>query len=750
MADLQNNDFLRIARERYQRAESEEAEIRQLADKDLDFVAGEQWDPKVKQDRIDNGRPALTFNKLPAFVQQVSNEARQNKATIKFSPKEDGDQDEAKINEGLARHIQYDSDAEVAYETAIDQSASGSFGYFRLTTEYCEGEGYDLELKVGPILDPFTVYGILIPSCYRRKPMFAFLAQRFSREEYEAQYPDSRLITSWGFDSDFVRGAGSWVSETDVMVAEYWRVESEKRKKVLLRDGRDLDWSDQVSKEVLPENIKHTRIQSRDVVKSCLINGVEILPDSETTWPGSAIPIFAVLGRLQIKKGKVRLFSLIRHALDPQMLVNYGKTRIAETLGQSPVSPVIGVEGQFEGHENEWATANTVPRAYLEYKSVDVDGKPAPRPERQTYEPPIAALSEFVAQEVQDIKESTSIFDPTLGAESNEKSGIAIQRRLRQSALSNMHFLDNLNRAYKEAGRQIAELIPKIYDTARQIRILGEDEQPRVVMVNQQWTDPKTGKPVHYKLTETSKYDIVVSVGPGYSTKRQETAELTGEIIKAAPEMMGIIGDIHWRNSDAAGQDELAERFKKWISMTTPGLIEDEKQQQIPPQAQQQMVQMSQMIDALTERLNVLTEELKTKKLELDSKERMHAADTDVAVLKIKTDAEVQMAKLGSSEAIAALKADIDYLKTQLSMQHAEAVEAARMGHESEESERERMYGAGMEGARMDHESREADTDRMIRVVEAQATREHASSESEADRQAAEKAAKNEPEKKAA
>lgn len=565
--DNKQEEFIGLARKRFEHAAEEEKDLRMKFIDDLRFASpdgDDQWDQQVKQQRISAGRPAMAFPRCHTFVQQVSNEARQNKPQIKFSPRLDSDKDLAEVYEGLARYIQYSSDAQIAYETAIEYSAGASFGYYRFLTDYVDDEGDEQELKVLPVYDPLQVYGILVPACFGRKAMFAFVIEDMPKEEFKAQYPESQAV-SLGWAEAASRAEG-WFADETVRIAEYWHVEESKQ------EGKR---------------------KKKSMVKFCKINGLEVLPGTETTWVGSTIPIIPVLGKQMIQEGKPKLFSVVRPQKGAQQMLNYSKTRIAETLSIAPVSPFMAAEGQLEGHEAQWMAMNKTLTPVLFYKPTDVNGQPIGPPQRQVYEPPIASLTNFVLQEVDDMKATSGIFDASLGSKGNETSGKAIQSRQMQSELSTMHYLDNLERSFRKAGDLIAEIIPKIYDTAREIQILGEDEAPKVVAINQPTTH--NGKPAHFKMAE-AKFDIVVTMGRAYSTKRMESFDMMQQIVQSAPQMLPMFGDILFKNSDMAGADVVAERFKK---MLPPNLQGEDDQQPIPPQVQAQMQQQGQQLQAL-------------------------------------------------------------------------------------------------------------------------------------------------------
>jgi hypothetical protein len=708
-------EFLSLMRDRFTAAESGESEIRAEATKDMAYVAGDQWDPRLKKKREDEDRPALVFNHLPTYVQQVSNEARQNKAQVKFGPVDSGsDIDTAKVLEGMARAIQRKSRADIAYETAVDCSAACSFGHYTMTTDYCDYDGFDLEIKFVPVYDPFSVYGTIIPACYGKKPQFAIVLESMSRDEFKHQYPDSELV-SIGFDAG-AKMAEGWITE-DVRIAEYWRVESKKRifRRATMPDGtRQKVFTDDLEKDEAKyagaqfvlgsDGLPREREVDHPTIKSCLTNGVEILPGSETTWLGRRIPVYTVLGRQLIVGGKPRVFSLVRFMRDPQQLLNIYKSGIAENIGLANRVPYIGYKGQFR--DPKWRNANIKNYAYLEAEPVMAGGAIAPLPSRQNFEPAIQALSAAAAQEIDDLKSIAGIYDASLGAQGNETSGIAIERRNRQSGLTNFHFIDNLTRVQMESGDELGYLIPRIYDAEREVKTIGDDEKEKVVKVNAPYTDEKGEQ--HSYLLDAGQYDVTVIVGATTESQRKEAAEQTGQVIQAAPELMAVIGDILFRNSDNPAAAETAERLKKWINLRQPGLIEDDQKQQIPPAIQAKLEQSGQVIEQLTQQVQLLNEEMKTKKLELESRERIEAGKLEFAKQELDAQMELEMAKLGSQEAVVQLREELNILRAQWQQQgdsqqlerQAEIDEASQMRDQAHQVQQQDVgHQQGMEAA---------------------------------------------------
>jgi len=683
-----DEDILATARERFRLAEEAESLIRKDALDDLRFCAGEQWSQADKNSRGDGqpgGRPCLTFNKLIGPLNQTSNEARVNQAGVRVRPVDSAtDPDTAKVIEGMIRHIENVCKADEVYETALEQSTAGSFGYFRVTTRYCGPKSFEQELRIERIIDPFSVF--LDP--YAREAdksdmRYAFEIETWSKDDYKQEYGDTELA-SLNFFEGMTNPVPGWVDKSGIRIARYWTVETVPRtlSQIEWRDGtRTSQYKDTLPDE-MPAGTKvvldaKDKPVERDTeerqVKCYKINGVEIL--DEIDWPGQWIPILPVLGKEMYIEGKRRIFSLVRFAKDPQRFYNFCRSSEAETIMLGAKAPWIGVKGQFK--DDRWAKANTVPYAYLEYEPLDIAGNPAPPPQRNVFEPPIQAVSLAAAQASDDIKATTGIFDASLGAQGNETSGIAIRQRQSQTGLSNAHFIDNLNRAIRQCGVILCDLIPKIYDTPRQVRILGEDRAQQIIMVNQPFRDwPAPLKAQSTTLADdkcydlsSGQYDVVTSAGPTTPTQRQETWETLTQLAQSYPQLIQIAGDILFENADFPGADKLAERLRKTLP---PGLAD-------PPGNQQQQLQMlaaqyqqsQQAIAQLTEALQNAQEELRTKSVERQSHERIEYAKIESndrqAALKAQVDLITTEAKVKSTEDITLLKTQVAALEAQIS-----------------------------------------------------------------------------------
>ena len=659
-----DDEIIELAKTRFQLCADAELDIRQKALEDLNFRAGDQWPDNVEQDRNRDGRPCLVINKLPHTIQQVTNDQRQNRPCIKIHPNDDlADEETAKVIQGLIRSIEYRSNAEAAYDTGFEAAATGGFGYWRVVTDFVDPESFDQEILIKRIRNQFSVS--LDP--YAEEPdrsdaNYGFIYDDLSKEEFEAAYPDARL-SSEGLDwKTLGSNSAGWIRSDGVRVCEYFYKEMIDKTIHLLSTGETVDDEDleQHLQSAAAANIKTGVVKSRQtkvpVIRWVKTNGYEIL--ERTDWLGSYIPIIPVFGAELFIDGKLILESVIRHAKDPQRMLNYWKSAETEAIALAPRAPFIVAEGQLEGHEQQWEFANRKNYAYLQYKPTTIAGQAAPPPQRQNAEPAIQAISQASLMAADDIKSTTGVFDASLGQQTQDVSGVAIQRRTGQSSNSTFHFIDNLTRALKHTGVILVDLIPKIYDTARAMHIIGEDGTQKVVKINQTHDDPSTGKKDVLYSMDKGRYGVTVATGPSYASKRQEAAASMMDFTRAVPNIAQNISDLIVKNMDWPGADELADRLKK---MLPPALQADPKQQQIPPQVQAQMQQLMQMNSQLTQHLNETTKIIETKRLDLEHRERVEMA-------KIQADIEINMAKLKTQGSIALLEQQVDAIKHRMEL----------------------------------------------------------------------------------
>lgn len=618
----EKSSVLATARSRLDMAISALSESREDEIDDLRFYAGSpdnhwQWPADVLatrgavQGQTINARPCLTINKLPQHVRQVTNDQRQNRPSGKVIPADDGaDIEVAEIFDGVIRHIEYISDADVAYDTACENQVSYGEGYIRILTEYCDDNTFNQDLKIGRVRNSFSVYmDPLIQDPCGSDAQWCFITEDITKDEYHRRYPKAspaNTLQSLGVGDQSI---SNWINENTVRIAEYYYVDYENKTLNLYPGNQTAFENSPEDKMFKMQFVKPLRSRIAEIkkVKWCKINGYEIL--EETDWAGKYIPVVRVVGNEFEVDGRLYVSGLVRNAKDAQRMYNYWASQEAEMLALAPKAPFIGYGGQFEGYEQQWKTANTQNWPYLEVNPDVTDGQGAVLPLPQRAQPPMASsgLLQAKAGASEDIKSATGQYNASLGMTSNERSGKAILARQRESDVGTYHYVDNLSRAIRYVTRQLVDLIPKIYDTERIARIIGEDGTSDMVKFN-----PDQPEPVKKIVNEqgiviekiynpsVGKYDVVVTTGPGYATKRQEALEAMAQLLQGNPQLWQVAGDLFVKNMDWPGAQEMSKRFAKTID---PKLMGDSDDNPALAAANQQMEAMGAEMEQMHQML---------------------------------------------------------------------------------------------------------------------------------------------------
>ncbi len=703
-------EFLTEARRFYTFGMQADAVDRAEAKDDNEFANASdtrktQWDRVAFQARFDKERPILQWNRIPTFVAQVVNDGRQNKPAIKISQADGGQRETAEFYQDRIRHIEYECNADTAYDTAREQQVTSGRAAIRLSTEWVPGK-WRQKICIEPINDQFSVVWDPAAQLYDRSDAeWVFVTSLISKEKHIRDYGETATVNRSDF-SGFDNPAPDWIGIGEkgelIQIAEYWKKVYKKRR--LLSMGKDHIpvWRDALTDQQYEAFTASGMVRSEREEDDCtimqyVINGAEIL--SEEEWIGTKFPIVPMWGRMAVVDGNPRTFSLIRNAKDPQRAVNVYVSNIMELVAQMPKTPYLAAVGTIPANlEGSWQTASNSPLGFLLYNPYDTNGQPTlPRPERIMQEPPIQALTIALQQSIDAIKAAMGIYDASLGARSNETSGIAIERRKNSAEVVNYHFPDNEARTRKAIGEQLLELIAKL-DDGEEVATRSEDGKTTMTPVGKPFQNPKTGQEVIHNLAE-GDYGVTVATGKSTDSKRQEEREALTTLISGVPETFAIIGDRWIELSDVPGSEEDADRVRRWINMKTPGLIPpdpDKQQMPIPPEVQQQVAELQQQAKVAMDIAQKLKEEADAKLPELELKK--YIADEQEKTKRIDI-----LSKVAMTEATTELEQTLGIVHKVVDQAHEASMKQADQAHEKETLGATQAHDAAKTVATQDH-----------------------------------------------
>jgi hypothetical protein len=697
-------DYLADMRENYKMDVEADQDNRDAALDDKRFVAGEQWDPEVLQQR--QGLPCLTLNTLPSFLAQLTGDWRTNKTAVKVLPAENGDKAIADVRSDLIRSIETKSRAERVYNGAFESMVQCGDGAFRVGVQYCGEDVFDQEITIGAVDDCLSVvWDRLSIDPTGRDATRCFVDDSIPKKEFEARWKEADPSTLNAKESRILT-AGGWMDSKSVRVTEHWRMIERKRTLVLFKDGTIFDM-DALKKEFpKPEEIdafieKHgppvkTRLAPCTYAQMHLVTGYKILA-GPYEYKMTRLPIIRLTGRtVSVGDRRIR-FGLVRFMKDVVRLRNFWRSVAAEQLGYAPKAQWIAPESAVEGREDAFRQAHKTRDPLLVYN----DDAETP-PER--LEPPTiqSALLNEAQINSQDMKDISGIHDASLGIQSNETSGKAIMARQREGDVASLTYYDNGNAAILEAGDVMNQLIPQIYDATRIIRVIGEDESAKLVNINDPM-DPKSPN------LATGSYDVAITTGASYTTKRVEAAESMMNAIQVYPELMGIAGDLVIKAQDWPGAEELSERLLKTIP---PQYLSDKEKEELGNQPDmqgmmQQQAQVGEQLQEAQQELAKLQQENQTLKI----KAAIEAKKIEIEEYKAQTDrltAYAAIIKDGAEADISALEKGAAHALAVAEHEHSQNMDVANL-----------VQDQVQHGQNLQHTADQADADREAQAAQA-------------------------------
>lgn len=659
-----DQEIVCTAHERFQRAMDFEGDFRKLFTDDMKFCNadsdnGYQWPDAMRTKRNEDAKPCLTINKTRQHALMVINEAKENKPSVRVSAV--GGQasyDSAQVFEGLVRHIEYQSNATDAYDTALEFQVKAGIGYWRVITDYVDDKSFDQDLFIRRIRNPLSV--VMDPDIKETDgsdQKWCFIFDDMKRDDFDRKYPDYKdVVGDMALGQTGAAAYTSWVNKDTIRVAEYYYIEYEKDTLIALpvpgADGMPViqEVLHSVIKETMPDlakiAMKDKGIRKRQIdkpsVKWCIIAGDQIVERS--TWLGSTVPVVRAVGEEAIIDGKLDRKGHVRNLKDPQRMYNYWSSSAVEHVALQTKTPYVAGARAIEGYESYWETANTENHSHLPYNDIDDQGNALAAPQR--IDPPVMSQAYIQGQmsAAEEFKMASGQNDPLMGAPSNEISGVAIGKRSKQADRSTMHFRDNLAKAVRYTGKILIEAIPLVYDTPRTIRILAEDGSDDTVQIDPGMNQAmaKQQKPDQSGVDRifnpsVGKYEVVADTGPSYVSKRDEAFDALSVLAAADPTFMTTAGDLYFKTAPFPLADELAERYQNIIPANVRG-------EGPSPELQQ----ATQQVEQLTSQLQAALQAAADAERKADNKEK----ETEIKAFEATTKRlEAFMDKLGPIEA---------------------------------------------------------------------------------------------------
>jgi len=688
---MANQDILQRAKERYSDAVDASREQDERIREDLRFsnpANPEQWDPVAVTAR--KGRPMLVLDRTNQFISQIVNDARQNKPSIQVLPADsNADIAVAQQLNGVIRHIEYVSRAGIAYDTAIELSARVGIGYLRVTPKIIRPETNEQEIVVQRVHDPLACRldtNSIEPD--GSDAMWGFHESTITTKAFERMFPNAKKDT---WDSS------GWWGEDSVRVAEYFEVVEEKESRIAIAgpDGGRMVVSEaeywQTARQIgFNPQVTDTFTAVNRVVKWYKLSGCEVLEG--TVFPSKWVPLIPVLGYELWVDGKRYLCGMVRRLMDGQRFHNYEMSALAEVTMSQPKAPFLLSSRAMEGHEEEWQKLNSGNPSALTYEDMDESGQPIAPPIRLSPPSFPAAYANGAQLGVSAMEAAVGMYKSNLGQQSNAVSGRAKLADQREGDTANFHYIDNLRRSMEHMGRIIVDMIPKIYDTERQAKILGEDGEQSSIMISPEMpmAAAKRGNKVIAINPSIGAYDVRVKIGPSYTSMRTEASQRLVEISQGNPALGAALAPLLVKLNDMPEADKIAKVAIALLPPNVQQVYSEEEADDIPAavkaQMQQMQYQIKQMSQAMDQAGSVI-QDLQGKLADKSNAVQDHAKMAMSEIKAAQADLSKQAADLDAAKRELMQAQKIASLELQLEAERNAADEAAMREAETQDPE---------------------------------------------------------------
>jgi len=622
--------------DRYELMVDADRENRLLAMEDMRFITvpGEQWDDNMKQERGD--RPCYEFNKTRVTCKRIINDMRANRPMGKVRGVEGGDKKTAEVYEGLIRNIWNTSDGDSVIDYAAEYQVGGGMGGWRILTDYASDSAFEQDIKVEALHNPYCLWwDPAARDQQKRDAMDCIYTERISKEAYKTRWPDAKPVDFQDNDHVDTRSDNDWEDEETVRIAEYWEKVPHKKELWQLQDGKVIDAASDEAALIDPNAIKNTRVVDTHKIMQCIASGDAIL-EGPTEWAGSMLPFVSPYGEYIVVEGEVFWFGVTRFAKDAQRSYNVSRTAISEAIAMAPQAKFWATPKQAEGHTGSWAEAH---RKNFPFQLYNPDPVAPGVPQRNGgADVPVALIQESqIASE--EIKAVTGIFSPDLGAGDQAKSGVQERERRAQGQIATFNYQDNMAKGIRRTWEILIDLIPQIYDTERELRVLGSDGAEDYVTINTFTQDPETGERIKIHDLSMGRYDVNITVGPSFTSQRQEASEVYMQLSQANPAIFGVAGDLIFKSMDLPYSEDIAERLKAMLPPEIQQVINEDNQNMSPEvmAAMQQAQQAMQMVEQQMQQVQMAAQEVQ------DEQQQTEQQKTDV--VKAIADLEVKQSR---------------------------------------------------------------------------------------------------------
>jgi hypothetical protein len=555
----------------------------QTGNNDKQFALMIQWNSNEQEEIIRLGLPSLQFNKLYDFCKKIIGEARDITPTLQVrSKKYVSDTDDAsnldlqqRINlmQNFLRALAYNSESQIAYETAFENAIYCGYGAIHIKYEYEDSTSFDRKIRVAAV--PISEKAFFDPSATnptKSDGEFCGVYYNVDKSLFKKLYPDIPFPV--GFPENTPNYFG-WEEDDTITIVDYYYKDWFKKSLILLDNGQVIedseldDYLELCAENNLPiPTISDRREADDNKIMHCKMIKDHILERND--HPSKVLPVIYEDGDSYIYQGNQYTQSFIHHAIDAQRFLNYTGIAIAQGLKNARKEQYMATPAMIKGYDYQWQRPELYQGALM-YNFDPKAGKPDKLPPSEIPQ----SLYQNYERANDDIQSILGIYNANLGAPTSEISGVAINAKVQQGNFGASVYRNNLIRSIEQVGRAILSMIPTVYDTERSVSLLAQDGKSTVARINQRTANGD----IKNNVTEEI-FDLAIEAGASYEAQKQTALDLLLKLLSIAPQAFPLVADLVADNLDIINRPQMVERLR---TLVPAAIIAKEKGEAPPP-----------------------------------------------------------------------------------------------------------------------------------------------------------------------